>query len=172
MASVDGGLPERIKLAASCAGAGRQALNTLRLLHYDVTAGSVTVLAIAYQLPAAAPAHALQEALGGTVAQLAAGLLLGAHERGDGELLQVTLYCARCSQKVLGAVLARRTTDRTMAAWRQLRARAPDLQQDHLIPESPRQAPWGFSEMPGDVLPSHACLAARLQDAVRTLARA
>ena len=69
MASVDGGLPERIKLAASCAGAGRQALNTLRLLHYDVTAGSVTVLAIAYQLPAAAPAHALQEALGGTVAQ-------------------------------------------------------------------------------------------------------
>ena len=34
---------------------------------------------------------------------------------------------------VLGTVLARCTTDRTVAAWRQLRAHAPALLQEHLI---------------------------------------
>ena len=46
-----------------------------------------------------------------------------------------------------------------MAAWRQLRALAPVLQQEHLIPETPDTAPWSFSEMPADALPYHACLA-------------
>ncbi len=46
-----------------------------------------------------------------------------------------------------------------MAAWRQLRALAPVLQQEHLIPETPDTAPWSFSEMPAAALPYHACLA-------------
>ena len=40
---------------------------------------------------------------------------------------------------VLGTVLARCTTDRTVAAWRQLRAHAPALLQEH----SPAAAPLG-----------------------------
>ena len=70
--------------------------------------------------------------------------LLGAHRRGDGALL-LTLYCEPDAEGLLGAVVARRTTDRTIAAWRQLRAAAPAATR-HLLPESPPLAPWVISK--------------------------
>lgn len=164
---------ERTRLDATSASDGRQALNPARLLHYDLTAGSVTVQAVAYQLPAAARVRSLQQALGGALAPLASGLLIGAHEHGDGALLQLTIYCEQCERgETLGAVVARRTTDRTLAAWRQLRDRASALLRDHLVPASPPVAPWAVSEMPNDALPHHVGLDPWLQDTVRTLARA
>ena len=118
--------------------------NPARLLHYDLTAGSVTVQAVADQLPAAARVRSLQQALGGALAPLASGLLIGAHEHGDGALLQLTIYCERGERgETLGAVVARRTTDRTIAAWRQLRDRASALLRDHLVPASVPVAPLG-----------------------------
>ena len=53
----DHGRPERTRLDATCVGDGRQAL-TPRLLHYDLTAGSVTVRtrrSAACRRPSAAP---------------------------------------------------------------------------------------------------------------------
>ena len=85
---------ERTRLDATSAGDGRQALHPTRLLHYDLTAGSVTVQAVADQLPAAARVRSVQKALGGALAPLASGLLIGAHEHGDGALLQLTIYTA------------------------------------------------------------------------------
>ena len=67
---------ERTRLDAPRADDGRQALNPARLLHYDLTAGSVTVQAVADQLPAAARVRSLQQALGGALAPLASGLLI------------------------------------------------------------------------------------------------
>ena len=46
---------------------------------------------------------------------------------------------------VLGTVLARCTTDRTVAAWRQLRAHAPALLQEHPIPRNAGRRPLGSS---------------------------
>ena len=69
-------------------------------------------------------------------------------------------------------MVARRTTDRTLAAWRQLRDRASALRRDHLVPAAPPVAPWAVSEMPDAALPHHVGLAPWLQDTVHTLARA
>ena len=63
-------------------------------------------------------------------------------------------------------------TDRTLAAWRQLRDRTSALLRDHLVPAAPPVAPWAVSEMPNDALPHHVGLDPWLQDTVRTLARA
>lgn len=149
------------------AGDGRQA--TPSLLHFDLTGASLSALAVADRLPAATSVRALQTALAGSVAPLAERLLLGAHARGGGALLQVTLYCGECYQGLVGALLARHTTDRTMAAWRQLRDQAPVLVRAHVMPAAPPVAPWIVSEL----LPAcdqHDALC--LQDTVRELARA
>jgi hypothetical protein len=150
---------------ATSASDGRQA--PPRLLHYDLTGGSFSVRAIADRLPAAANVRALLAALAGSVTALAEGLLLGAREHGDGALLQVTLYCGQCDHGLVGALLARRTTDQTMAAWRQLRDQAPVLVRDHVMPASLPVAPWIISEL----LPDHETCAPWLQDTVRELAR-
>ena len=136
---------ERTRLDAPRADDGRQALNPARLLHYDLTAGSV------YRASRRRPAPRGREgpfpAAGprrrpGTARQRPADC--GAHEHGDGALLQLTIYCQRCERgEVLGAVVARRTTDRTITAWRQLRDRASALLRDHLVPASVPVAPLG-----------------------------
>ena len=125
---------------ATSAGDGRHALLVSRLLHYDLSAAAVSVHAVADRLPAAARVRALQAALGGD-------LLLGAHQRHNGVLLQVSLYCKECAEGVLDAVLAQQTTDRTMVAWCQLRAQVPALPREHLMPAVPPMAPWIISEM-------------------------
>ena len=164
---------ERTRLDATSAGDGRQTLNPARLLHYDLTAGSVTVQAVAYQLPAAARVRSLQQALGGALAPLASGLLIGAHEHGDGALLQLTIYCEQCERgEALGAVVARRTTDRTITAGassataRRRSCATTWCRQRHPWPPGP-----SVKCRPA-ALPHHVGLAPWLQDTVRTLARA
>ncbi len=126
---------------ATSAGDGRHALLFPRLLHYDLTAATVSVHAVVDRFPAAAIVRALQAALGGCLVLLSSGLLLGAHQRYNGSLLQVSLYCRSCVEGVLDAVLAQQTTDRTMTAWHQLREQVPALLREHLMPVLPPPAP-------------------------------
>ena len=154
---------------ATSAGDGRYALLFPRLLHYDLTAATVSVHAVADRFPAAATVRALQAALGGRLGLLSSGLLLGAHQRYSGALLQVSLYCRWCVEGVLDAGLAQQTSDRTLAAWRQLREQAPALVREHLMPAAPPPAPWVVSEIRPD---APACHARQGPDVVRSLARA
>ena len=157
---------------ATSAGDGRHALLSPRLLHFDLTVATVSVHGVANHFPPAMSVRALQAALGGRLALLSSGLLLGAHQRYNGVLLQISLYCRWCVEGVLDAVLAQQTTDRTLTAWRQLRAQAPALLREHLMPPLPPPAPWVVSELRPDAPSRHASQGPWLQDVVRTLARA
>ena len=157
---------------ASSAGDGRHALLFPRLLHYDLTAATVSAHAVADRFPPAMSVRALQAALDGSLTPLAGGLLLGAHPRYNGVLLQISLYCRWCVEGVLDAVLAQQTTDRTLTAWRQLRAQAPALLREHLMPALPPPPPWVVSELRPNAPSRHASQGPWLQDVVRTLAQA
>ena len=157
---------------ASSAGDGRHALLFPRLLHFDLTDATVSVYAVADRFPPAMSVRALQAAVGGSLAPLAGGLLLSAHPRYNGVLLQISLYCRWSVVGVLDAVLTQQTTDRTMTAWRQLRDQAPALLREHLMPALPPPAPWVVSELRPDAPSRHASQWPWLQDVVRSLAHA